>query len=362
MRSKAYEAWQLKMKQTGIKKRVPVCGQFELTPRCNFDCKMCYVHNQNSNSLKSRELTTEQWKRIFDEAYDAGMMFATLTGGECLLREDFRELYLHLWNKRVMVTVLTNGYLINDDYVAFFEKYQPDLIQITLYGSSEDGYRNVTGHTGFAKVMGNLKKLRDAGINLTVTVTPSKYGADDYIDTIQVVRDNGFNLELAEMILLSKRDDPVSTEHNLSLDEIVDLSIKRMELYCDVIPVAETPKPCGNCTEAPCGLTCNAGNGLACVIWDGTMYPCGNAMAGEGASLLQMSYAEAWEKTKAATDSVVLPAECVGCPYEEVCSTCPPMRALDMDSGHCNPAICEMTRRLVAAGVKKLNLPEKTDE
>ena len=77
--------------------------------------------------MKSRELTTEQWKRIFDEAYDAGMMFATLTGGECLLREDFRELYLHLWNKRVMVTVLTNGYLINDDYVAFFEKYQKPL-------------------------------------------------------------------------------------------------------------------------------------------------------------------------------------------------------------------------------------------
>lgn len=23
---------------------IPISGTFELTPRCNFDCKMCYVH------------------------------------------------------------------------------------------------------------------------------------------------------------------------------------------------------------------------------------------------------------------------------------------------------------------------------
>ncbi len=362
MQGKQYEAWKRDLQTKGMKNRVPVCSQFELTPRCNFDCKMCYVHNQNSNSLKERELSTEQWKRIFDEAYDAGMMFATLTGGECLLREDFRELYLHLWNKRVIVKVFTNGYLLNDDYVDFFKEYQPEYIQITLYGSSEAGYRNVTGHSGFEKVLSNLKKLKAAGINLEITATPNKYGKDDYIDTLRVARENGFNPSFAEMVLSSKRDDPSSVDHFLSLDEMVDLSVKRMELFEELCPIAETPEPCGTCTEAPRGLTCNAGNGLAYVIWDGTMYPCANAMVGGGASLLEMSYAEAWEKTKAAADEVVQGVECVGCAYEKVCPKCPASRLKDLSSGHCNPAVCEMTRRLVAAGVKKLDQPAENHE
>lgn len=359
MPNNQFELWKKKMKLAGKEKRIPVCGQFELTPRCNFDCKMCYIHNQDSNSMKSRELTTQQWKRIFDEAYDAGMMFATLTGGECLLRDDFKELYLHLWNKRVNITVLTNGYLIDDAYVAFFSEYKPDRIRISLYGSNEDGYRRVTGHTGFARVTENLKKLKDSGLKPQVTVTPSKPGMDDYADTIKFVSQHGFNLKLSEMVLLGKRDDPDNVEHFLSLDDIINLSVQRTQLLASLTPTDVTPEPCGKCKEAPCGLTCNAGNGLVYVTWEGKVYPCASAMIGEGYSLLEMSFAEAWEKNKAVADAAVLGMECVDCPYDAVCPKCPGMRLKDFESGHCNPEVCEMTRRLVAAGVKKLKQSEE---
>ena len=84
------------------------------------------------------------------------------------------------------------------------------------------------------------------------------------------------------------------------------------------------------------------------------MYPCYNAMVGEGPSLLEMSYAEAWKKTVEAASQVVHGAECVGCPYDKTCPKCPAFRLKDLYSGHCNPDICELTRKLVAAGVKKL--------
>ena len=107
----------------------PVIGQFELTPRCNLDCKMCYVHNQDSNKLAKQELSTEKWKEIFDQAFDAGLMFATLTGGECTLRNDFKELYLYLWYKGVSITVLTNGTLIDDSFLCLRE-FCPLLFQL----------------------------------------------------------------------------------------------------------------------------------------------------------------------------------------------------------------------------------------
>ena len=89
------------------------------------------------------------------------------------------------------------------------------------------------------------------------------------------------------------------------------------------------------------------------------MYPCTNAMLG-GASLLEMSYAEAWEKTKQAADEAVRAVECEGCPYDKVCFKCPALRWLDLKSGHCNPVACELTRKLVEAGVEKLDQPTES--
>ena len=40
---------------------VPYHGAFELTPLCNLDCKMCYVHLQDP-SVRHRMLSGEQWK------------------------------------------------------------------------------------------------------------------------------------------------------------------------------------------------------------------------------------------------------------------------------------------------------------
>ncbi|MBR0446788.1 MAG: radical SAM protein [Oscillospiraceae bacterium] len=333
----------------------PVLAHFELTARCNLDCKMCFVHNQSNAECLKKELTTEQWKRIFDEAYECELLYASLSGGECLLRSDFKELYLHLWSKNIFVTVLTNGTLINDDYVEFFKTYPPDMIQISLYGSSEEGYLRVTGHKGFEKAIAAISSLEAAGIDVRVAVTPSQYMKDDFINTVKLCKEKKFYAVNTEIMLIPNRDDPLKDDYFLTMEEIADLSAQRAELYASLNPVECTPEPCGPMCVAPAnGLTCNAGNALATITWDGKMYPCFNAMVGEGASLLEMSYAEAWKKTVEAASQVVHGAECVGCPYDKTCPKCPAFRLKDLHSGHCNPSICELTRKLVAAGVKKL--------
>lgn len=355
MRNPVYKQMREELRKSAKENKVPIFGHFELTARCNLDCKMCYVHNQNNAEYLKSELSTEQWKRIFDEAYDCELLYASLSGGECLIRKDFRELYLHLWNKNIFVTVLSNGTLLDDDYVEFFKSYPPDMIQISLYGSNEDGYINVTGHKGFNKAVAAIKSLQDAGIDARVAITPNKYLKEDFINSVRYCIDNGLNLENTEIFLIPNRDNPDKNDYYLTKDELLELSIRRAELYAQLESVENVPEPCGSMFVLPeKGLTCNAGNCLATVTWDGKMYPCYNAMMGEGASLLEMSYAEAWEKTVQAASEVVYGAECVGCPYDKTCPKCPAFRLKDLHSGHCNPSVCELTRGLVAAGVKKL--------
>lgn len=65
---------------------IPLHGTFELTPLCNLNCRMCYVHLSEKQLKQTGKclLTTEQWKHLMGQAADAGMITATLTGGEAL--------------------------------------------------------------------------------------------------------------------------------------------------------------------------------------------------------------------------------------------------------------------------------------
>ena len=166
----------------------------------------------------------------------------------------------------------------------------------------------------------------------------------------------GFHASIPDILLATNREDPEKRDYFLSNDEVFMLTKQRAEIYGKLTPVCHTPEPFGCMTADPKrGLDCNGGNCLATVIWDGRMYPCANATVGDGASLLEMSYAEAWEITKAAADSVVHGVECAGCAYDKICPECPSFRLKDLHCGHCNTDICDITRRLVAAGIKKMD-------
>ena len=158
---------------------IPLTGTFELTPLCNLDCKMCYVHLNKAQMQGAELLSTEEWKQIMKEAVDAGMMYAKLTGGECLTYPGFKELYLYLQSMGIEITILTNGRLMDDSMVAFFKEHPPAVIQITLYGADEEVYERVTGHAAFEEVVSNIRKIQDAGLPLRIALTPNRYLGKD---------------------------------------------------------------------------------------------------------------------------------------------------------------------------------------
>ena len=85
-------------------KGIPLIGQFELTPLCNLNCKMCYVHLL-PEQLKGRSvLPVSVWKDLMYQAYKAGMIHASLSGGECMTYPGFEELYLYLHHIHVPFT------------------------------------------------------------------------------------------------------------------------------------------------------------------------------------------------------------------------------------------------------------------
>jgi radical SAM protein with 4Fe4S-binding SPASM domain len=156
--------------------RFPLFALIELTERCNLRCQHCYIHDPaQDRALRSRELATDQWYRIFDELAEAGCLWMTWTGGEILLRPDFADLYRYAKGKGFLIALFTNGTLLNPELVQLLQEYYPHYVEITLYGMSPEVYERVTGVPGsFAQCIRGIDALVASGIPLrlkTVAMT-----------------------------------------------------------------------------------------------------------------------------------------------------------------------------------------------
>ena len=90
--------------------RIPLGGTFELSPVCNFSCRMCYVRKTRKELDKEgkKERTAEEWIELGRKCRDAGMLYLLLTGGEPFLYPDFNYLYEILQDMGLVLSINTN--------------------------------------------------------------------------------------------------------------------------------------------------------------------------------------------------------------------------------------------------------------
>ena len=337
-----------------VQKGIPSSGVFELTPLCNFDCKMCYTHLHKDQMRGKELLTVDQWKALMHSAWKAGMMYAILTGGECLSYPGFRELYLYLQSLGVLVTVLTNGALLDENWIRFFQEHKPDHIMITLYGSDEEIYERVTGQRKFATVSKNIRELIAADIPLKITVTPSKYMGEGVFDTIRMAASFGVLYEVNTMLFEPHEETGRSDQmHDLDLDSYVQVLRLLNELRgietCEIDP--ETlPQPGGSCHECTkYGLPCSAGRSFFTIQWDGRMVPC-SCIPEICAYPITEGFQLAWNNVRELCLQRPQTPECKDCPYLPVCIRCPGIQARFAQPGKQPLELCELIRYLVQRG------------
>ncbi|MCP3875012.1 MAG: radical SAM protein [Desulfobacteraceae bacterium] len=139
----------------------------ELTERCNNNCIHCYINQEENNKeLIDKELTTKALKDIITKAADIGVMSIRFTGGEPLLRTDFKEIYLFTKQHGIKITLFTNATLIDKEMIELFKRYPPgDKIEVTLYGLSKVKYEKISRKPGtYKKAMNGINLLLDAKI------------------------------------------------------------------------------------------------------------------------------------------------------------------------------------------------------
>ena len=340
-------------------KGTPIYGQFELTPLCNFSCKMCYAQLTPEQLSGQSVLPVSTWKKLIHQAWEAGMIYTTLTGGECLAYPGFDELFLFLHSLGCEITVLTNGFLLDDERISFFQKHMPALIQISLYGCDDDVYERVTGRRAFKTVIRNIQKAIDAKLPVTLSITPSRYLGEDVFKTIKTAKSLCKLVHVNSQIFSPREETGRSGQHH-EVDINTYIRIYRFLNELEgrdnfMIPEDKLPPaggPFHECTE--CGLQCGGGRSHYTIDWHGTMTPC-NRMTMICAYPLQEGFISAWKKINDTSKNWPRVPECIECPYDKVCNNCPANMQRFIESGTSPTTLCEETIAFVRNGARKIS-------
>lgn len=311
-------------------KKIPVSGTLELTSRCNLNCRMCYIHMDSNEQCKyGKELSTEEWIAIANQAIEEGMIYCLLTGGEPLLRHDFEVIYKHLVKKGVLVTVNTNGILITSSLIQLFKDYRPEKINVSLYGSSNTTYTSVCGSDSFEKVKQNIRLLKDAGIQVNINTTFTKLNIMDLEEIVYFAKEEKIPIRMTSFIF-----PPVRNGHDK--EDGIYLTQEEMGKYAAIFDkltmtqekiekrkqfIEQCLEEVVEIEEVEKKLSCMAGRGSFWVSWNGEMYPCG-MLDTYKASLKELNFKDAWINIVEQTKSIYLPKECSNCQYKKLCTSC----------------------------------------
>ncbi len=329
---------------------IPLTGKFELTPLCNLDCKMCYVHLDNSKYKATKLLKVNEWKKLIHQAYQSGMRNASITGGECLTYPGFDELYVYFHSLGIKPGILSNGILIDQEKIKLFSAYPPQIIQISLYGSSEDAYEKVTGRRVFHTVYNNLQMIRDSGIPVKITITPNSFMREDIIPLLETAKSLGIQTNI-NANLIPPRKNTGREVHDLTVDEYVEI-YKIQNMMNNKTPIEVDPLELPDESHEGIkrfGLLCGAGRSSFGIKYDGSMCPC-LSLGDISVDVLESGFESAWKQINSIAKNYPLPEECGTCVYQDRCLLCVAMHSNAPAAGHCDPRICERTKKLISAG------------
>ena len=180
MEQLSYGAFSGDLHQRQAGERVPIQVSIEVTRRCPLECLHCYNNlPMGDMEAKQRELTKEEHFKVLDELVEMGCFWLLYTGGEIFARKDFLEIYTYAKKKGFLITLFTNGTIINEQIADYLVEWPPFAIEITLYGRTRETYEALTAVPGsYDRCLHGIKLLKERGLPLklkTVATSINKH-------------------------------------------------------------------------------------------------------------------------------------------------------------------------------------------
>jgi radical SAM protein with 4Fe4S-binding SPASM domain len=309
-------------------KRVPMDVSIEVTRRCPLDCLHCYNNlPMGDQAARQAEMSLAEHCALLDELAAAGCMWILYSGGEIFARKDFLEIYTEAKKRGFLITLFTNGILINERIANYLAEYPPFSIEITLYGATRETYEALTQVRGsFDRCMRAIDLLLERKLPLKLKTVPTSINQHEVYEMKRFAEERGVEFKFDPLInpRIDCSQSPLAIR--LTPEEVVALEffdVRRREDYRRLANedlALGAPSVDGEATRYSCG---GGQNGCA-IDPTGTMSICVISHQ-QGYNIRQGSFSEGWEGRlrEIRAQKKTRPTICDRCQIQSLCSMCP---------------------------------------
>jgi len=153
---------------------------FEVTARCNLNCRFCYNVWKHDPHYPKGELNLEQIRSLFNKVL-FGLPTETihLTGGEPLVREDLEEIVHYFTQKRIYVAISTNGTLLTEKRLESLVQAGAKRFELTLLGPNSEVHGRACGDPeNFNHICRAITAVRERNLFLRAAMTVTAENID----------------------------------------------------------------------------------------------------------------------------------------------------------------------------------------
>ncbi len=168
----------------------------EITHRCPLHCPYC------SNPLEmvraEGELATGDWKRVFTQARELGVLQLGLSGGEPLVRKDLEELAAHAHGLGLYTTLVTSGLGLTRTRAERLREIGMEHIQISIQDADSEVAERIAGVSSVKQKRAAAAIAKELGFAFSINVVLHRTNLDRIEEIIDLAGSLGADrLELA---------------------------------------------------------------------------------------------------------------------------------------------------------------------
>lgn len=180
--------------------------RISLTDRCNLRCFYCMPEEGVELTDKANVMTLEEIVGISRVFTGLGVDTIRLTGGEPLIRKNFGFLARELADLGVALKLTTNG-IVLDKYLGLFQEIGLKRINISLDTLDKAKSVFITKRDYFDRIMSNIKKTIDYGLEIKLNIVLIKDVNDMEInDFIGLTKDQDIGVKFIEFMPFKGND------------------------------------------------------------------------------------------------------------------------------------------------------------
>ena len=308
--------------------KAPLYVAWEITHRCNARCLHCYS-GSGPEAECIGELSTAEALGLIDQLADAGLLVLAFSGGEPMMRSDWRELVGHAVARGLNVNIGSNGSTVTERTADDLKRLGVHSVTVSLDSDKPGAHEEFRQLPGlFRLAVRAVQLLVERQVRVVVGFTPTRLNWQDGPGVVELAHSLGADaVNLSEYVPAGRGSLHLALQPG-ELREVLQEWIHLREVYRGRMAIQWHDCRVGLLVsedEKRNYVGCGAGRLVARILPDGIVTPCVFLPTAIG-SLRRETFRDMWSRSLLLQQfrerQGHISGNCGGCEHLATCGGC----------------------------------------